>query len=373
MINRTITNHFQAKLSDNKAIIILGARQVGKTTFLKNVLGDKANVIWLNGDDPEVQTLLSNINTETWKILVSGNSYLVIDEAQRIENIGLKTKLLVDNQIIKVVLSGSSSLHLANKLNEPLTGRKWEFNLFPFSLEELILNSNILKQKSLLGHRLVFGMYPEVVMNLGNEKEVLNTLSDSYLYKDIFSWQNIRKPEKLKLLLRALALQVGHEVSYNELGKKIGLDNQSIENYIDLLEKNYIVFRLPSFSRNLRKELTSKRKIFFWDLGIRNSIIAQFQSIDFRQDVGSLFENFFIAERIKFNKNHNKPCNYYFWRTHDQQEIDLIEESDGQLSAFEIKWNENKKVRFSKTFTNNYQNTSTFVVNPSNIFTFLTE
>lgn len=372
MIKRGIEKSFVSRLDDHKVLIVFGARQVGKTTFLNQIFEEMESVLWLNGDDLEVRILLENVNTQTWKILIGKHKYLIIDEAQRIENIGLKTKLLVDNKLVKVVLSGSSSFDLANKLNEPLTGRKWEYNLFPFGFQELAKHTNVITEKSLLENRLVFGAYPEVVLNQGEEKSILTTLSDSYLYKDIFSWQGIRKPEKLKLLLMALAFQLGNEVSYNELGKTIGLDNQSVESYIDLLEKNFIVFRLTSFSRNLRKELTSKRKIYFWDLGIRNAIIAQFQPIPLRQDVGNLFENYFIAERIKYNRNQGFFSNYYFWRTHDQQEIDLIEEVDGKLIAYEIKWNATKKVRFSKTFTNNYENVETHVVNPNNYFTYLT-
>lgn len=371
MIFRALEDPIKSKLSDKKAIIILGARQVGKTTLLNKLFSKNQNALWLTGDDPDTQTLLQDINLERWKILTAGKSVLIIDEAQRIKNIGIKIKLLIDHLAIKVVLTGSSSLELANEINEPLTGRKWEFKIFPINFSEMAKTKNVIAEYNLLKHRLVFGSYPEVINNLGNEKETLTQICESYLYKDVLTWQNIRKPEKIHLLIKALALQIGNEVSYNELGKKIGLDNQSIENYINLLEKNFIIFRLPSLSRNLRKELTMKRKIYFWDVGIRNAVIAQFQQAEFRQDLSLLFENYFIAERIKHNTYKNKWCNYYFWRTHDQQEIDFIEETDGVLNAFEIKWNPSKKVKFSKTFLNAYLNTETHVINSTNYFEFL--
>ncbi|MCB0481989.1 MAG: ATP-binding protein [Flavobacteriales bacterium] len=371
MIIRLGENYLQKRASDNKALIILGARQVGKTTLLKKMFPPSDTIEWLTGDDLSTQQLLENINLERWKILLKNKTTLVIDEAQRIKDIGLKVKLVLDHLNTKVVLSGSSSLELANSVNEPLTGRKWEMNLYPISFAELVSTNSLNTELQLLHHRLVFGQYPDVINHSGDEIDVLTSLSDSYLYKDILSYQKVRKPEKLKLLLSALAHQLGSEVSYNELGKTIGLDNQSIELYIDLLEKNFIVFRLPPLSRNLRKELKSKRKIYFWDNGIRNAIIAQFQPFELRADKGQLWENWFISERLKHLRYSRIPFNSYFWRTQDQQEIDLIEDKNGVLSAFEIKWNSNKKVRFSKTFLNAYPSNDTHEINPTNFYEYL--
>lgn len=371
MISRIVQKQIESQLSDRKVLIILGARQVGKTTLIKHLKLHPDETLFLNGDDLTVRKQLEDVGLEKWKLILGNKKYLVIDEAQRIENIGLKIKLITDQLDFKVILPGSSALELANNINEPLTGRKWETKLFPFAFEELVNANGYMKEQELINHRLIYGYYPEVVNNYGNEQNILNSLSDSYLYKDILSWQGIRKADKLKMLLQALAWQVGSEVSYNELGKTIGLDNQSVLNYVNLLEKNFIIFRLSPLSKNLRKELKSKQKIYFWDNGIRNAIIAQFNSIEFRQDRGQLWENWLIAERLKFNSYHRRLVNSYFWRTHDQQEIDYIESYNGEFHAYEIKWNEKRKTLFSKSFTNSYQPKTTKIISPQNVSDFL--
>lgn len=280
---------------------------------------------------------------------------LILDEAQRIRDIGIKLKLITD-QIpeVQIIASGSSAFELANSINEPLTGRKWHFSLYPLSFIEMEKHHGFLDEHRRLSDRLIFGYYPEIINHPGEEKDYLIPLADSYLYKDILMWERIKKPEKLSKLLQALAFQVGSEVSYHELGQIVELDNQTVENYISLLEKTFIIFRLSPLSRNLRKELKRKRKIYFYDNGIRNAIIAQFQPLELRNDIGPLWENWLISERKKILEYNGIKANTYFWRTQDQQEIDYIEERDGKMWAHEFKWNPKGKSRFSKTFTKNY-------------------
>lgn len=305
------------------------------------------------------------------KAIIGTRKLLVIDEAQRIKDIGIVLKIIFDNLPgVKVIASGSSSFELANKINEPLTGRKWEFQLYPFSFEELSLQNGVMEEKRLLEHRMIYGLYPSVVNNLGEEKEILKELASSYLYKDILTWEAIQKPEKLERLIQALALQIGHEVSYNELGQMCGLDNETTEKYIDLLEKSFIVFRLKSFSRNLRNELKKKRKIYFYDNGIRNSVINNFNQLPLRTDTGQLWENFLISERVKYLSYHRLWANQYFWRTHAQQEIDYLEEREGKIFAYEIKWT-GKKISFPKAFLEAYPDNETQVISRVNFEEFI--
>ncbi len=373
MINRLLTQTIKQKLGlKGKAIVLLGARQTGKTTLLKKVFENKSRVLWLNGDEMDTIALFANASSTRFRELFAGYSILVIDEAQRIEDIGLRLKLITD-QIpeLQVVVTGSSAFELSNRINEPLTGRKWEYNLYPLSFQELVNHYGFLEEKRLLRHRLVFGCYPEVVCSPGNEKNVLKQLTDSYLYKDILMWERISKPEKLLSLLQALALQLGNEMSFNELGRLVGLDNQTVEKYIQLLEKTFVIFRLQAFSRNQRKELKRGRKIYFYDNGIRNSLIASFAQPELRTDVGALWENYLMSERIKFLHYNDIWANRYFWRTQDQQEIDYIEERDGVLYAWEFKWCTEKKVNLTKTFANAYPNHRFGVINPDNYDDFL--
>lgn len=373
MIKRHLEDTIKSKLFTGKAVILTGPRQTGKTTLLNQLFRQMPDVIWLNGDDSETRILLEEVSVSKWKRIIGGAKVLVLDEAQRIQNIGLKLKLITD-QIpeVQLVASGSSAFELANQINEPLTGRKWQYHLFPVSYKELEQHHGFSQELRALPERLIFGSYPDVVSHPGAEREVLNQLADSFLYKDILTWERIKKPEKLTKLLQALAFQLGSEVSYHELGQITDMDNQTVENYITLLEQAFIIFRLPPLSRNLRKELKTKRKIYFYDNGIRNSIIAQYQALELRQDTGALWENYLISERRKYLHYHNLFANTYFWRTQDQQEIDYVEERNGFMWAYEMKWNPKAKVSFSKTFTKAYPQHQTQVVHRDNFFDFLT-
>ncbi len=366
-------NSIRQRLADEKAIIILGARQAGKSTLLKQLETEfKPPCMWWNGDDADIRQILADSNATQLKSLLGNTQTLIIDEAQRIKNIGLTIKIIIDQlQHIKVIATGSSAFELANQVNEPLTGRKWEFQLFPIAYQEMEQHTNFLQEKRLLAHRLVYGSYPEIVTHLGDEKQRLKQLADSYLFKDILIWERIKKPEKLEKLLQALAFQVGSEVSYNELSRMAGLDNQTVEKYIQLLEKVFIIFRLPSFNRNLRNELKKSRKIYFYDNGLRNAVINQFNSVNMRNDIGSLWENYLISERIKYNHTHSFFANRFFWRTHSQQEIDYLEEQNGKISAYEFKWNSNTKAKFPKKFIDTYQPYKTKVITPDNYRDFL--
>ena len=285
--------------------MLFGPRQVGKTTLLESLVKEKKNVRWLNADDSDVQVIFDLPSSSVLKREFANVKILVIDEAQRIKDVGMKLKLITDQlKDIQLIVTGSSAFELANKVNEPLTGRKWEYHLYPISYEEMVNHHGLLEERRLLNHRLVYGYYPDVVTASGDEKQILKQLSDSYLYKDILIWGKIKKSEKLVKLLQALAFQLGNQVSYNELAKTVGLDNETIESYIQLLEQAFIIFRLGSFNRNLRTELKKSRKIYFYDNGIRNALIANFQQVELRQDIGALWENFLISERMKYNAYH---------------------------------------------------------------------
>lgn len=371
MIKRHLTKQILQNYKDNKAIIIIGARQVGKTTLLKLNFKD-ANTLWLNGDDFDVRQNLSKPNAEFLQKIIGNNTTLIIDEAQRIENIGLTLKIIQDQiKNVKLIATGSSAFELSNKINEPLTGRKWEYKLWPLSVSEMIAHSSYIEEQRLLNHRLIYGWYPDVINSLGKEKDILNQLSNSYLYKDILTWQDIKKPQKLEALLQALAFQIGNQISYHELGKLTGLNNETVERYIDLLEKAFIIFRLPSLSRNLRNELKKSKKIYFYDVGIRNAVIKNWNPVGLRQDIGALWENFLIVERLKFKANEGINTNDYFWRTQAQQEIDFIEDYNGKLYAYEFKWNATKKTKISKSFTKAYPNHQQMVVNQENYTDFI--
>lgn len=369
MINRVIQNQLREQLGGKKALIVMGARQVGKSTLMQQLLGERKDVLWLNGDEPDVAGMFENITSARLRAIIGANKIVMIDEAQRILDIGMKIKLITD-QIdgVQVIATGSSSFELANKINEPLTGRKHEYKMFPLSFAEMSAHTSFLEEHRMIPHRMVYGYYPEVVTNPGNEKLLLKELADSYLYKDILSMENILKADKLTRLLQALAHQIGEQVSYNEIGQLVGLDPKTVERYIDILEKSYVVFRLGSFSRNLRNELKKSRKVYFWDLGIRNAVIGNFAQIENRADVGALWENLVISERMKKLSYESRLCSSCFWRTQQQQEIDLLEEEDGRLQAFEFKWNAKKKdVKAPDTFLKSYPDASFSVITPDNI------
>lgn len=373
MIHRTLEHQITSLLGSSKAIVIMGARQVGKSTLLHMILDGRSDVMWMNGDDLDIQQLFSQMTSTRIRAILGNHHILVVDEAQRIPDIGLRLKLITDQMKgVQVIATGSSSFTLANKVNEPLTGRKREFKMFPLTFKEMVDHTDFLDELRLIPHRMVYGYYPEVVSSPGDERSVLKELSESYLYRDVLSLDGIGKPEKIKRLLQALAFQIGSQVSYNEIGQLIGLDSKTVERYVDILEKSYIIFRLGSFSRNLRNELKSSRKIYFWDLGIRNAVISNFAQIENRDDAGALWENYCIVERIKQLNYHNSFANFWFWRTQRQQEIDYIEEEDGHLSAYEFKWNPKKSiVSVPTTFKSAYPAAAFKVITPQNIEEFL--
>lgn len=369
MIRRQLQDVIEAHMFAGKAIIVIGARQVGKSTLFNMVLeGRKESALQLNCDEPEVQEMLSAMNTQELKLLIGQNKILVIDEAQRVENIGMTLKRITDNfPDVQLLVTGSSSFELQNKLNEPLTGRKFEYHLFPLSTGELLNAQGLLSVKQTLESRLIFGSYPDIFNHQEDAKDLLYNLSNSYLYKDLLNLESVRRPALLGKLLTALALQVTSEVSYNELAQTVGTDNKTVEKYIDLLEKCYIIFKLNGFSRNLRTELKRAKKFYFYDNGIRNAILQNFAPLALRQDVGALWENFFISERIKANQYCGRYVNSYFWRTNQQQEIDYIEECDGQFSLFEMKWNPKRaNTQFPNTFLTAYDVKEKAIVTPEN-------
>ncbi len=372
MIKRELENIIEAKLNKGKAIILVGARQVGKTTLLKSLFSKSDNILWLNGDELDVKKLFENISALRLKTIFGSKKIVIIDEAQQIENIGLRLKLITDTMPeIQLIATGSSSFELTNKVNEPLTGRKWEYKMFPLSFKEMVKHHGLLDEKRMLPHRLVFGYYPDVVNNPGDEKDILKQLSDSYLYKDILMWEQIKKPDKVLKLLQAIAYQVGSQVSYNELGQLSGISSKTVEKYINLLEKTFVIFKLSSFRRNLRSELKNSKKIYFYDNGIRNAIISNHNQIENRDDIGALWENFLISERIKYLNYSGSWTNYWYWRTKEQKEIDFVEESNGKIMSYEFKWNPKSKIRKPKLFLNTYNNASFNVIHKDNFDSFL--
>lgn len=369
MYARTIENRIKEKINGGKAIVLVGARQVGKTTLINNIL-EGSEFLFLDADDPTVRTLLSNPNTEQIRTIMGDHKTVFLDEAQRIPGIGLTLKIITDQfKHIQLFVSGSSSFDLGNELNEPLTGRKWGYELFPISWEEYENKIGFVKSEQQLENRLLYGFYPEVINNQGNEKETLKNLVNSYLYRDILAFSDIRRPEVLEKLLQALALQMGSEVNYNELSQTVGINKVTIQKYIEILEKGYIVFRLSSFSRNLRNEITKTRKIYFYDNGLRNMILGNFNPLELRGDKGALWENFLMAERLKQNSYKETYAKMYFWRTQQQQEIDLVEERNGRISGFEFKWT-GKRHNFPQKFVETYQS-ETFLISRENFREFV--
>ena len=373
MIDRTIEQNIVPLLGSRKAIIIMGARQVGKSTLLGKMLSGRSDVLWLNGDDADTQMLFQGITSTRLRTLLSEYHIVVIDEAQRISDIGLRLKLITDQVPgVQVIATGSSSFDLAGKVSEPLTGRKREYTLFPLTFAEMVADTNLLDELRLLPHRMVYGYYPEVVSTPGGEAAVLKELASSYLYRDILSLDGIGKPDKVVRLVQALAWQIGSQVSYNEVGQLVGLDPKTVERYVDILEKSYVVFRLGSFSRNLRNELKQSRKIYFWDLGIRNAVIGNLSQVESRTDVDALWENLCIAERMKHLSYRDSFAHRWFWRTQQQKEIDYIEEENGMLRAFEFKWNEHKaNAKCPSSFATAYPDATFQTVTPGNVEDFL--
>lgn len=372
MISRLIENNIKDDFNKGKIIIVLGARQVGKTTLFDTIINNYDNVLKFNCDDYDDRLDLENKTSTELKNLIGNHKIVVIDEAQRVSNIGLTLKIIADLKLdTQVLVTGSSSLELSSKINEPVTGRMFEYKLFPLSLAELANNTSQREETRLLEQRMIYGLYPEIVTNPSDNKRLLTSLANNYLYKDLLSYQGIKKPEILHKLVRALALQIGSEVSYNELSNLLGIDKETVESYINLLEKCFVVFRLPSYSRNMRNEIKKGKKIYFYDNGIRNALISNFAPLEMRQDAGALWENFMISERMKRNTYLNDYSQLFFWRTQQQQEIDLIEEKDGHLFAYEFKWNSKKKYKLPSSFESNYSNTEFKVISKENFWEFV--
>jgi uncharacterized protein len=373
MINRLLAESIRARLFKGKAILLFGARQTGKSTLAENVISGRAeSSLDLNGDDADVRELLTNTSATKLKAIIGDKKIVLIDEAQRIKDIGITLKIFADRiKGVQVIATGSSSFDLSNEVNEPLTGRKYDFMLYPISFQEMVNHHGLLEEKRLVEHRLLYGYYPEIVTNPGEEAERLKLLADSYLYKDLLMLEQVKKPALLEKLLNALALQVGSEVNYSEIGQLIGSDRKTVEKYISILEKGFVIFQLPAFSRNVRNEIKKGKKVYFFDCGIRNAIINNFSPLSQRTDLGALWENFVIAERIKFMHYQGKTPKYFFWRTTQQQEIDLVEDTSKGLTAVEIKWKKAGKASISQTFSGNYPDAKAIVIDRENFEDFV--
>lgn len=374
-IQRMLLATIERKLEKGKVLILYGPRRVGKTTLLKDILShQKDKYLLLNGDELSIRELLASQDKQKLGELLGENAFLAIDEAQRIENIGLNLKILVDNFPDRVFLaSGSASFDLANKVNEPLTGRKNTTLLYPISFGELKNMYGLFEAKKQLERWLIFGTYPEAVTteNVQKRKQYLDELVGSYLYKDILEMKGLKHPEKLVNILRLLAFQIGNEVSLAELASNLAINRETVERYLDLLEKSFVIFKVSGFSRNLRKEIVKNNRYYFYDNGVRNSLIQNFNELHLRSDTGKLWENFLFIERIKANYYNSRVANIYFWRTYDQKEIDLIEEREGKLFGFEFKWQGQAKQSNKDAFLKIYKNAEVQTINKDNFEAFL--
>ena len=375
-LNRGITELFSKRVLPNKVLILLGARRVGKTAFIKNYLSTipKEDYLQLNGEDIQDANLLKERSVANYTRLLGNTKLLVIDEAQNIPEIGLILKLIVDSIAgIKVIVTGSSVYDLSNKLGEPLVGRKNTIYLFPFAQMEFSKQENYKTTTSKLEERMLFGSYPELEQypdwndKINYIKEIIN----SYLLKDILVYEGIKHSDKIYDLLRLIAFQVGKEVSVQELANNLQISKNTVANYLDLLTKVFILHKVEGFSRNLRKEITKSNRWYFYDNGIRNGIINNFNRLEARNDVGELWENYLVTERIKFQNYNQKSVSNFFWRTYDQQELDWLEEENGKLSGFEFKWNENRKAKIPTAFAKAYPEATFEVINKQNYLEFI--
>lgn len=376
--NRILFKELENKSKPQKALIVLGARRVGKTELIKKYLQNIpiSEYVLYNGESQMAKDAFSETNIAALKRTVGNRKILVIDEAQAIEKIGLKIKLMIDEiEGIQVIISGSSVFDLNNQLGEPLVGRSHVLQLFTLAQMEIGEFETYPQTIENLEDRLLFGSYPELVNIRDREEKIdyLEGMVNSYLLKDILAFEGIKKSNKILDLLRLVAFQVGNELNIDELANQLkGVSRNTVENYLDLLSKVFVIYKLEGFNRNLRKEVTKQSKWYFYDNGIRNAIIRNYNSINLRQDVGALWENYIITERMKFNSYNKKRANLFFWRTYDKQEIDLVEEHNGNLSAFEIKWNKNKKVKAPGAWKKAYTNSNFEVINPDNYLRFIT-
>ena len=376
MIARLIESKIRKALDRKKIVTVLGPRQAGKSTLAGVVAKAEADrILELNGDDSDVRTMFEDTDETRIRTLIGNHDFLLVDEAQKIINVGNMLKIIADRiPDMKVIATGSSSFKLAKAVNESLTGRKLEFRLYPLSFKEMVGHTNLLEERRLIAHRMIYGYYPEVVSSPGNEKEILKELIDSYLYKDVLEENSIGRPDRLVKLLQALAFQIGSTVSSNELSGLVGIDAKTVDRYINILERNFIIFTLPSYASNQRNELKFSRKLYFWDLGIRNAVIGNMAPLELRppEEAGHLWENFLVSERIKRNDYAGRTfVKHYFWRTQQKKEVDLIEIEDGRMSAFEFKWKPGKAVAAPRQFAAQYNNAEFHCITPSEIGDFL--
>jgi len=369
-IQRAIEKAFNKKLKPNKVLVLLGARRIGKTSFIKKALqNQQKDVLELNGEDFATQEILKNRSVENYKRLIGKKTIIFIDEAQNLPEIGAVLKLMVDElKGIKIVVAGSSMFDLKNKLGEPLTGRKITFLMYPLAQMEFSETETLVQTKSRLEERLLFGSYPELLQHKTDLEKIvyLKELVNDYLFKDILTFEGVKNATKLIDLLRLIAYQIGKEVSIEELGRQLGMSKNTVDRYLDLLSKTFVIFKLQGFNRNLRNEITKSNKWYFYDVGVRNTLIANFNDIKLRNDIGELWENYVIAERIKYQQYKAILTNNYFWRTHQQQEIDWIEDRNGKLFAYEIKWNTKKTVKPPNAWKEAYPGSKFEMITPNN-------
>ena len=373
MIVRKQLDYAMERLFKGKAFIVFGPRQTGKTTFVEQLLAkiDK-NTLYLNGDDADTRENLAKPNAVQLAQLLEGYEVVFIDEAQRINEVGLLIKIIVDRiKDVQVIATGSSAFELSGKINEPLTGRKYEMMLLPFSYAEMVGHTDFLTEERLFEQRLIYGSYPEVINNIQHAEEHLKLLVDSYLYKDLFALEDVKKPQLFEKIVKALALQIGSEVNFSELAQLVKADQKTVERYIDLLEKTFVIFSLPAWAGNVRNEIKKGRKVYFYDNGVVNAVTRNFTPLANRNDIGALFENYMIGERVKYLHQNQIEVSSFFWRTTQQQEIDYVEKRGKDLLAVEFKWNENKKVRIPTTFTQAYQNVTPLFVSKADRASFL--
>ncbi len=376
-IQRSLQKVILKYLKPGKAIILTGARRTGKTILLKRIRSlMPEESLFLNGEDFGVQEQFARRTSINYQALLGNTRLLIVDEATEIPDIGKAIKLMIDTiPDLKVILSGSSSFDRVNKTGEPLTGRKHTFHLYPFSDQEIAARFNPIEMKELVRQRMIYGNYPELLSISGNEEKTayLRELANSYLLKDLLAFENIRNASKLRDLLRLLAYQIGNEVSLHELSRTLSMSRATVERYLDLLAKVWVIFKVEPFSRNLRKEITKSAKYYFFDNGIRNILINNMEPLGFRNDTGPLWENFLISERLKAQECKESLVSNFFWRTYDQQEIDWIEDRNGKLFAYEMKWHPERAKRCPEGFSKNYPDASYQVISPDNYHDFLNQ
>lgn len=376
-LKRAVFEKFLSKLTANKVLVLLGARRIGKTVFIEQIIEQlKEPYLLLNGEDMTTADVLRIRSVENYKRLMGNKKVLIIDEAQKIPDIGKILKLMVDEiKGIKIIVTGSSTFDLNDQLGEPLTGRKITYTMYPLAQMEFSEMENFIQTKENLEERLIYGSYPELIHYSTKEEktEYLKEIVNSYLLKDILVYDNIRNSSKLLDLLRLLAFQIGKEVSYQELGTQLHMSKNTVERYLDLLSKVFIIYKVQGFSRNLRKEITKNSKWYFYDVGIRNTLIANHNSLHLRNDIGELWENYLMSERIKYQSYRGMLVNNYFWRTYEQQEIDWIEDKGGRLYAYELKWNSTKKIKAPSAWLQAYPKAKFEVINKDNYLDWITD